>query len=184
MIFLKITLLSLFLFGGEQKGIKIQGNMPVDMATEFNSTDTSKERQKEIAQLGYIDAIELYCRQRLFGTYGVLGDLSIIPIRNSIVEDVLELLIAGSKVNANCQFMYACVLSGNKTIRGTDDNYEEYIIPEDDDYKYLNLEKSKEYFVRYLKNPDEKKAPFGYSPDWVNEMINNAFPELLNNDVK
>lgn len=181
---LKITLLVFILLGCEQKGIKVQGNMPSHIANEFNSDEISIERQKEIAQLGYIDAIELYCRQRLFGTYGVLGDLSIKPIHNSKVEDVLELLIAGSKVNANCQFMYACVLSGNKTIRGTDDNYEEYIIPEDDDYKYLDIEKAKEFFIKYLQNPDEKKAPFGYSSDWVNEMINNAFPELLNNDVK
>lgn len=82
--------------------------------------------------------------------------------------------------------MLACVLSGNKTIRGYDDDYNEIILPTPEDYKYLDDEEAKRYFKLYLNNPkmDKESGAFGYSIDQIIMLINNAYPDLLNYNAK
>lgn len=136
-----------------------------------------------------IDSIEIYCRQRLFFTYGGYadGDVWINPIDNDTADKVIKLLRHGVYLNnPECQFMLACVLSGNKTIRGYDDDYNEIILPTPEDYKYLDDEEAKRYFKLYLNNPkmDKESGAFGYSIDQIIMLINNAYPDLLNYNAK
>lgn len=131
-----------------------------------------------------IEAIEQYCRQELFFTYGgyATGDLFISPIDNKKARNVIPLLQHGaSRGNANCQFMLGCILSGNKTIREYDDDYNEVDIPTPKDYKYLDDKKAKLYFNLYLNNPkmDRERGAFGYSFEQIIKLIRNAYPELI-----
>ena len=131
-------------------------------------------------------AIELFCRQKLFFTYGgyAAGDLFIVPIDNDIADEVIHLLRHGANSgDANCQFMLACVLSGNKTIRAIDtgNDYTEVEIETPKDYKYLNDEEAMKYFELYLDNPkmNEEFGAFGYSFDQIELLINNAYPDFM-----
>ena len=136
-----------------------------------------------------IRSIEIYCRQRLFATYGGYadGDVYIKPIDNETADKVIKLLRHGvSLKDPNCQFMLACVLSGNKTIRGYDDDYNEIILPTPEDYKYLNDEEAKKYFKLYLSNPkmNKESGAFGYSIDQIMKLIKNAYPNMQINNAK
>ena len=136
-----------------------------------------------------IDSIEIYCRQRLSFTYGGYadGDVWINPIDNDTADKVIKLLRHGVYLNnPEWQFMLACVLSGNKTIRGYDDDYNEIILPTPEDYKYLDDEEAKRYFKLYLNNPkmDKESGAFGYSIDQIIMLINNVYPDLLNYNAK
>lgn len=139
-----------------------------------------------------IDSIETYCRQRLFFTYGgyIHGDPLINPIDNDTADKVIKLLRHGVYLNnPECQFMLACVLSGNKTIRSRsfdDEHYNEIILPTPEDYKYLDDEEAKRYFKLYLNNPkmDKESGAFGCSIDQIMILINNAYPDLLNYNAK
>lgn len=136
-----------------------------------------------------IKSIELYCRQQLFATYGGYGagDIFVSPIDNATANKVIDLLRHGVYLKSpNCQFMLACVLSGNKTIRSYDDDYNEVILPTSKDYKYLNDEEAKRYFKLYLSNPkmDKESGAFVYSIDQIMKLIKNAYPELLIDDSK
>lgn len=131
-----------------------------------------------------IEAIELYCRQKLFFTYGgyATGDMFISPIDNETAGNVIQLLQHGAeRGNANCQFMLGCILSGNKTIRGRgeDDNEVDILTPKD--YKYLDDKKAEMYFDLYLNNPkmDRERGAFGYSFEQIAKLIRNAYPKLM-----
>ncbi len=136
-----------------------------------------------------IGSIEKYCRQRLFATYGGYadGDVYIRPIDNETADKVIELLRHGASLkDPNCQFMLACVLSGNKAIRGYDDDYNEIVLPTLEDYKYLNDEEAQRYFKLYLNNPkmNKESGAFGYSIDQIMKLINNAYPNMQINNAK
>ena len=129
-----------------------------------------------------VASIELYCRQQLFSTYGNYGDLGVFPIDNEIARKVIPLLKHGANLkDANCQFMLACVLSGNKTIRGYDDEYNEMKIPTPKDYKYFNDTEARKYFQLYLSNPkmDKENGAFGYKFKVIETLIRNAYPDLM-----
>ena len=136
-----------------------------------------------------IKSIELYCRQQLFATYGIYGagGLIVYPIDNNTTDQVIDLLRHGANLkDPNCQFMLACILSGNKTIRSYDDDYNEVLLPTSEDYKYLNEEEAKRYFKLYLSNPkmNKESGAFGYSIDQIKKLIMNAYPELLIDDAR
>lgn len=156
--------------------IKIKtSKAPAKLEEEFHDFDTSESRKKEIAYMGYLDLMEGYCRQELFFNYGGYYDCGIAEISNEKAEDVLPLLKAGASRYADFQFMYACILSGSKTMKTCED--EEVETPKD--YKYLNLTKAKQYFLKYLNNPNKKtRVPFGQNEKILKEMINNVFPNL------
>ena len=82
--------------------------------------------------------------------------------------------------------MLACVLSGNKAIRGYDDDYNEIVLPTLEDYKYLNDEEAQRYFKLYLNNPkmNKESGAFGYSIDQIMKLINNAYPNMQINNAK
>ena len=136
-----------------------------------------------------IRSIELYCRQQLFATYGGYGagGVFVSSIDNTTADKVLKLLRYGaSQKDPNCQFMLACVLSGNKTIRSYDDDYNEVVLPTPKDYKYLNDGEAKKYFELYLRNPKMSKesGAFSYSMDQIMRLIKNAYPDLSIDDAK
>ena len=149
--------------------ITIKGKMPANIAEDFALM--SIEEQESLAKEGYIDAIEDFCRMRLFYTYGVNGDWEIMGITNKTVERVLPYLKAGITSSPICQFMYACILAGNRTIRDSENK----CIPETNGYRYTNLAESKKYFKMYLDS-NVKYCPFGSAT----ELIGNAFPDLVN----
>lgn len=134
-----------------------------------------------------IASIELYCRQQLFWTYGIYGDSDISSIDNKKAEKVITLLKYGANAkDANCQFMLACVLSGNKTIRAHDDEYNEIELPAPKDYKYLDDAKARKYFQLYLSNPkmDKEYGAFGYALKTIIALIENAYPDLVKLYIK
>lgn len=149
-------------------------------AQERNTEETINS-QKWIEN-NEIDSIELYCRQKLFMTYGNYGDITICPIECVISEEIIGLLKHGANLNdANCQFMLACVLSGNKTRRDYDDDFNEIEKPTPEDYKYLNDGEAKKYFQLYLSNPKMNKVngAFGYEFKYIIMLIENAYPGLV-----
>lgn len=154
----------------QNKKIVIKGNMPSQYAKDFALKESSE--QKKIAEMGYIDAIEDYCRMTLFRTYGMYdSDIEMgfwSEIDNSKAEDVMDLLSAAAESNMNCQFMYACILSGHRIISQ----------PEAKGYKYTNLTKAKKYFAMFL-NGEGKKKPFGLDEEIVKKRIKKVFPDLV-----
>ena len=130
-----------------------------------------------------VESIAEYCKRALFFTYGIYGGEP-FPIDNSNVEKIIALLKHGADLgNAECQFMLACIFSGNKTIRGHDEeDYDKEVeIPTPKDYKYLNDAEAEKYFHLYLSNPKMNKecGAFGYSYDTIKIVINNAYPYLI-----
>lgn len=148
---------------------------PSDLLEEFNLY-ASKSRRKQIANMGYLNLMELYCRQALFANYALYGEYAVSEIDNETVEDVLPFLEAGAQRYADFQFMYACILSGSKTMINGDDERVE--TPKD--YKYMNLQKSKLYFKKYMDNPNRvTRVPFGLDDNTIKKMIKNVFPDLI-----
>ena len=161
-------------------GIDIHGNRIQNEQSEIYSQEVN---HKEWIERNDIESIESYCRQELFFTYGGYGagDLYVRPIDNITAEDVIDLLQYGaSQKDPNCQFMLACVLSGNKTIRGYDDDQNEIVLPTPKDYKYLNDEEAQRYFKLYFNNPkmDKESGAFGYTSVQTMKLIKNAYPNL------
>lgn len=140
-------------------------------------TFSRKERLREIGIMGYIDAIAKYCELKLSSCYNPLVPAMQSTIENSTVDDVLPFLNAGKDSYADIQFYYACVLSGNYTAYPES---EEKLTK--DNYKHLDLPKAKEYFNKYLNNPNRKeRKPFGWSDEIIIGEIERVFPELVNN---
>ncbi len=172
-IYCVFSLISSFAFSQQIKILTTPA--PPKITTEFDDIDTSESRKKQIAYMGYLDLMELYCRQTLFFNYGVYYDCGISGIDNETVEKVLPLLKAGAQQYADFQFMYACVLSGSRTMIDCEGEKVETA----KNYKYFDLPKAKIYFVKYLNNPNKKsRIPFGLGHDIIKEMINNVFPNL------
>lgn len=148
----------------------------------FSQENDGNTNPKQWIENNDIVSIELYYRQQLFFTYGNYGDIGVFPIDNETAEKVIPLLKHGVKLkDANCQFMLACVLSGNKTIRGYDDEYNEIKIPTSKDYKYLDDAEARRYFQLYLSNPkmDKENGAFGYKFKEIETLIENAYPDLM-----
>lgn len=146
-----------------------------DSDKQISKSDPDK--QKWISD-NNIEAIEEYCRQKLFFTYGTYT----IPIDNDRAGDVINLLIHGAKQkDANCLFMLGCVLSGNKTLRYIDENGDTLSVPTSDDYKYMDDKLAKAAFTTYFDNFEKNKdwTPFGLSYEDIKEMIKNAYPSLM-----
>lgn len=131
-------------------------------------------------------AIELHCRQTLFHTYGTFsnGGVYVIPIDNETAEKVIApLRLAADAGDGNCQFMLACVLSGNKTIRISDEdgNPNTTAVPTPASYKYLHDEEAQRYFLLYYENTMENAqvSPFGMKREEALKLISNAYPLLI-----
>lgn len=152
----------------------------IEMSSE-NAGFKEDNRQQWIRE-NNIEEIEQYCRIKLFNTYSASAtyDNYINPIDNELAGEVIDFLRHGAKLNdPNCQFMLACVLSGNKSLRGHDDDFNEIIIPTPKDYKYLNDAEAKRYFKLFLTNPslDVDNSAFGLKLDELMKLMTNAYQE-------
>ena len=163
--YIRLVLFTLCIFS------TFSANAQTDVRTMINNNDLS--------------GIEDYCREKLFFTYGgyVVGDCYVVPIDNEIAEKVIEALRYGvARESPECQFMLACVLSENKTIRDVDCD-EGTIKPflPSKDYKYLNNAEAKKLFISYWINPkmDKNHGAFGFSIESIKKMIDNAYPNLI-----
>lgn len=139
---------------------------------------------KKMIRNNDLDGIEDYCSGVLFYHYGsyAVGDCLVLPIDNEKAGEVMEALRYGAKKKRpNCQFMLACVLSESKTVRGGICDGEDNVFPPSKDYKYLDDKKAQELFIAYWMNPktERENGPFGGPRDRIEQMINNAYPHLL-----
>lgn len=159
-----------------KKRISIKGlKAPLYIREEFANPNTSKERLKQIAYMGYVDIMKIYCFSHLHKYYGIYWDCGIKEINNKVVEDVLPLIEAGIDNYADFQFMYACILSGSKTMINC--YYNKINTP--NNYKYEDLKKARTYFEKYLANPNRTiQVPFFQEEEILERMINNVFPDL------
>lgn len=143
----------------------------------------SEAQKQEWIRTSNFDEIDQCCRQCLTRSilFYLWGELSVEPITN-VSAHIYDILKFGAEQgNPNCQFMFACILSGNKTIRRFDDNYDEKIIPTPSTYKYLDDEKAKYYFKAYFKNPkmDKESGAFAQTSfDLMKKLVQNAYPDL------
>lgn len=179
MILATVVVLSCSSCNFSENKIKIVGNMPDSISSKF--WDANDNEQLFIAQMGYLDAISMYCRQTLFFTYGNEGDMMRHTMDNQRAEKVYDILKAAADYgNAECQFMLACVLTENQCTRFYDSDYKEYQEPDNPDYIYRDLTEAKKYYKMFLENPSEEKSPFGLKEKDILIMIGRVFPELVN----
>lgn len=133
------------------------------------------ERLREWGIKGYVDAMAKYCEISIQNSYNPETPAWHSEISNVEVEDIMPFLRAGKDRYADIQFYYACILSGDYSYDGITKER-----AANDTYNYLNLPKAKEYFQKYLNNPNRaKRQPFGWSDEAIKRSIKNVFPELV-----
>ncbi len=124
---------------------------PVSLAsgpqTRVNE-DLADEELRKMAYGGNIEAIKLYCNQRML----YLGDAlyeDFPMVTDYLATDVLPLLLAGAQKDASCQFMLACVYAGRQAFGF------EY---EDLNYSFRDIAKAQYWTNKFLSNPGRTTA--------------------------
>lgn len=140
--------------------------------------------QKELAARGYVDIIEQYVRQKLFGTYGSFSEFFVNDISDKKVENVLPLINLAATKDTRLLYYMACMLAGHETEWIYDDDYNEVPPTEPKNYSYKDKNLAQQFFLIYLKkskikmDDNNQNTPFGLSAEEVFNKIYRAFPEL------
>ena len=156
----------------------IKWHLPQEMITHLD--DLSVDDLGILAHKGYREAMEYYCRKKLFFDYSLtdiyLADVTDAlygrrkpdpePLGNKKAMDVLPVLSAIAPTSPAAKFMLACCLSDKRCFGVVFDTEKEHA--------FVDMKKAHQLAREYLLNPaPEGNEPWGLKPHEVTEMAEN-----------
>ena len=144
-----------------EKPIKLKSGNPAGYTGDGYFENLDFDLLERLAKEGWLGAIRVYCHKATFFSLGsALFDGT--TISDHVAVDVLPLLLAAAPLDANCQFMLACVYAGDECM-GLNRNY---------GYSFRKPDLAKKWLNQFLTNPKRSSAHcWGYSKEQVDGIV-------------